>query len=83
MKGDFKVNSNVVNLRSGKIYVVTRVTKDFVWLRWEAYGRERRGLSIKRERFPQIGRPLSELYTELPDNYKGDFSRLDDFEVPL
>lgn len=30
-----------------KRYRLTRVTKEFVWVRWEAYGHERRGLSIR------------------------------------
>ena len=28
-------------------YVVTRVTKAYIWARWDAYGRDRRGLSHK------------------------------------
>jgi hypothetical protein len=34
-------------LMSQKRYRLTRVSKEFVWVRWEAYGHERRGLSIK------------------------------------
>ena len=32
---------------SGKRYRLMRVSKDFVWIRWEAFGYERRGLSIR------------------------------------
>lgn len=30
-----------------KRYRLMRVSKEFVWVRWDAYGSERRGLSIK------------------------------------
>jgi len=30
-----------------KLHRLMRVSKEYVWIRWEAYGHERRGLSIK------------------------------------
>jgi len=45
--GDHNAEPTKMVLGKRKLYRVTRKTKAWVWLRWEAFGCQRRGLSMR------------------------------------